>query len=140
MVQIKINGYSYKVTGINKNAFSNMKKLSKVTIGANVKVIGTGAFKNCKKLQFIIIPNKVTNIGSKAFAGCTGLKYLVVKSGKIKSVGAGAFKGTGQKVTVKTLKSKWKKYSKMFINKGKMTNKAVFLIEPAKLEYKGKSY
>ncbi len=138
--KIKINGYSYKVTGINKNAFSNMKKLSKVTIGANVKVIGTGAFKNCKKLQFIIIPNKVTNIGSKAFAGCTGLKYLVVKSGKIKSVGAGAFKGTGQKVTVKTLKSKWKKYSKMFINKGKMTNKAVFLIEPAKLEYKGKSY
>lgn len=138
--KIKINGYSYKVTGINKNAFKNMKKLSKVTIGANVKVIGTGAFKNCKKLQFIIIPNKVTNIGSKAFAGCTGLKYLVVKSGKIKSIGAGAFQGTSQKVTVKTLKSKWKKYSKMFINKGKMTNKAVFLIEPAKLEYKGKSY
>lgn len=138
--KININGYSYKVTGINKNAFNNMKKLSKVTIGANVKVIGTGAFKNCKKLQFIIIPSKVTNIGGKAFAGCSKLKYIVVKSGKIKSVGAGAFQGTGQKVTVKTLKSKWKKYSKMFTNKGKMSNKAVFLIEPAKLEYKGKSY
>ncbi|MBR1635203.1 MAG: leucine-rich repeat protein [Lachnospiraceae bacterium] len=48
---IKINGKSYKVTSIEKNAFENCKKLPSVTIGKNVKRIGKEAFSGCKKLE-----------------------------------------------------------------------------------------
>lgn len=138
--KVKINGYSFKVVRIYKNAFSKMRKLSKVSIGGNVTNIGDNAFKNCKKLEFIIIPGKVTVIGKKAFAGCTRLRYMLVKSNKIKTVGAKAFQGISSKMTVKTAKNRWKKYSRMFMNKGKMSQNALFIIEPVKLKYKGKSY
>lgn len=52
-----------------------MKKLKKVTFGANVKVIGKAAFSNCKKLNKINFKN-VTTIGNNAFAGCKALKSL----------------------------------------------------------------
>ena len=47
---IKINGKSYKVTSIEKNAFENCKKLRSVTIGKNVKR-GKEVFSGCKKLE-----------------------------------------------------------------------------------------
>lgn len=138
--KVKINGYAFKVTGIRKNAFSNMKKLSQVKLGANVKTIGNNAFKNCKKLQFIIIPNKVTSIGTGSFAGCTKLNRMLVKSDKIKSVGNGAFSGVAPNMIVKTSKSKWRQYSKMFMNKGKMSHNALFIINPVKLKVGNKAY
>lgn len=138
--KVKINGYFFKVAGIHKNAFGNMKKLSEVKIGANVKKIGNGAFKNCKKLQFIIIPKKVTAIGNKAFAGCTNLKSMLVKSNRIKSVGSNAFQGITSKTTVKTSKTKWRKYAAMFTGRGKMSGNALFVIDPVKLKYKGRLY
>ena len=138
--KVKINGYSFKVTEIRGNAFNNMKKLSQVTLGANVKKIGNNAFKNCKKLQFVIIPGKVTTIGKGTFAGCTKLNRMLVKSNKLKSVGTGAFKGVASNVIVKTSEKKWKQYSKMFTGKGKMSRKALFIINPVKLKYGNKSY
>lgn len=138
--KVKINGYAFKVTEVRKNAFSNMKKLSQITIGANVKKIGNNAFKNCKKLQFIIIPAKVTSIGKGAFAGCTKLTRMLVKSDKIKSVGTGAFEGVTSKMIVKTSKDRWRQYAKMFMIKGKMSRNALFIIEPVKLEVGNKTY
>lgn len=138
--KVKIGAYSFKVVGIHKNAFSGMKKLSSVTIGANVTSIGNNAFKNCKKLEFVIIPGKVTTIGKQAFAGCSRLHSILVKSNKIKSVGAGAFRGTASNVRVKTSKAKWRTYSVQFIHKGKMSTKCTFIVEPVKLKYRGKSY
>lgn len=137
---VTLNGYTFKVTGILKNAFSNMKKLTDVTIGANVTTVGNGAFKNCTKLKFIVIPQKVTAISAKAFAGCKKLKGIVVRSDKIKTIGAGAFKGTVAKATVKVSKKKQKKYKSLFVKKGKLSQKAKFIVSPAKLKYKGKSY
>ena len=46
---IIIDGAVYKVTAISKNAFKNNKKIKKVTVGKNIKTIGSGAFK--KKLK-----------------------------------------------------------------------------------------
>lgn len=137
---ITVNGYTFTVTGIQKNAFSNMKKLTDVTIGANVTTIGSSAFKNCAKLKFILIPKKVTSISAKAFTGCKKLKSIVIRSDKIKTVGSGAFKGTAKKVTVKVSKKKRKKYKSLFVKKGKLSKKAKFIVSPAKLKYKGKSY
>lgn len=138
--KVKINGYSFKVTEVRKNAFSNMKKLSQVTIGANVKKIGNNAFKNCKQLRFIIIPGKVTSIGKRSFAGCTKLTRMLVKSNKIKSVGAGAFEGVSSNMIVKTSKNRWRPYAKMFMIKGKMSRNALFIIDPVKLKVGNKAY
>lgn len=97
---INANRKNYKVTCINKNAFSGCKKLKKVTIGTNVTAIKSGAFKDCKKLTTIII-----------------------KSTKLKSVSKDAFKGIKGKITVKVPKNKQKKYQKLF--KGKLSEKSV---------------
>lgn len=52
---IKAKGITYKVTSIGTNAFKNCKKLTKATIGANVKVIKAKAFNNCPKLKAVTI-------------------------------------------------------------------------------------
>lgn len=102
--KIKISGKTYSVTAINKNSFRHMRKLSKVTIGKNVSIIGDGAFKNCKKLRNII-----------------------VKTDKLQSVGAKAFQGISLKPKVKIPKKKLAQYQKMFITNGKLPGKAVFI-------------
>lgn len=67
---VKINGVTYKVTKIGKNAFKGCKYLKKVTIGSNVKKIEKGAFANCRKLASINMKkaNGITSIGSKSFS------------------------------------------------------------------------
>ncbi|MDE6635214.1 MAG: leucine-rich repeat domain-containing protein [Lachnospiraceae bacterium] len=92
---VKVEGQSYKVTSIAANAFKNCKKLSSVTIGANVNKIGAKAFYNCK-----------------------ALKKITVKSSVIKSVGSKALKGTASKLTIKVPKKKAAAYKKIFKGKG----------------------
>ena len=47
---VKINGYTFKVTAIADSAFSGCSKLTKVTVGSNVKAIGNKSFYKCTKL------------------------------------------------------------------------------------------
>lgn len=138
--KVRIGKYSFKVVSIRRNAFSKRGKLTMVTVGANVKSIGDNAFKNCGKLEFVFLSGKVASIGKKAFAGCGRLRYLVVRSNKIKSVGTSAFQGVSGKMKVKTTKGRWRKYSEMFTEKGRMPQRALYLIEPVKVRYRGKSY
>lgn len=138
--KVKLKGYSFKVTGIHKNAFKNMKRLTDVTIGGNVTAIGNNAFQNCKKMQFVVIPKRVTKIGGKAFAGCRSLRLMLVRSDRLKSLGGKAFAGVTSKMKVKTSKKRWRKYARMFTGKGKMSSGALFVINPVKLKYKGKIY
>ncbi len=94
---IDINGSSYKVASIAKNALKNKTKLSKLVIGFNIKSIGKNAFKGCKNL-----------------------KNIVIKSKKLttKKTVSGAFKDINSKATVKVPKSKVKKYGKLLKAKG----------------------
>jgi hypothetical protein len=94
---VKVDGITYKVTGIADNAFKGSKKLTKVTIGKNV-----------------------TKIGKNAFSGCKNLKKLTITAGKLKTISKNAFKGINKKaaITLKgtkkaktTLKKKLKKSS-----------------------------
>ena len=91
---IKIAGATFKVTLLNKNAFKNCKKLTKVTIGANI-----------------------TKIGANAFSGCKNLKTITVKTTKLKSIGAKAIKSINSKAKFKLPKKLKKKqvtkYNKM---------------------------
>lgn len=82
---VKINGVTYKVTKIGKNAFKGCKYLKKVTIGSNVKKIEKGAFANCRKLASINMKkaNGITSIGSKAFSKINAKAKVSVPSKKL---------------------------------------------------------
>lgn len=65
---IKIGSKNYKVTRIKNNALKN-KKITSVTVGKNVKSIGSGAFMNCKKLKTVTIKSKSVKFGKNCFKG-----------------------------------------------------------------------
>lgn len=92
---VKINGITYKVTSIAANALKNNKKITKITIGSNVKSIGKNAFRDCRKL-----------------------KSIMIRSEKITSVGGNAFKGMKSNAKIKTPASKLSDYKKLFKRKG----------------------
>lgn len=117
---VVIDGVTYKVTAIEKNAFKNNKYIKKVIIGNNIITIGDNAFYGCKKLKTVTIGKSVTKIGSKAFYGCSKIKTLTIKSTKLttKKIGSKAFTKTPKKMTVKVPKSKLKSYKKLLKAKG----------------------
>lgn len=92
---ITVDGITYKVTSISKNAFKNNKNLKKVTIGKNI-----------------------TTIGTNAFYGCKNLKTITIKSTQLKSISKNAFKGINAKAKIKVPKSKLTKYKKLLKGKG----------------------
>lgn len=94
---VKIKGKSFKITAIGNNAFRGYKKLKSVTIGKNVKKIGTKAFYGCKKLKKIIIKTKQL---------------------QTKTLGNKAFKGIYSRVNIKVPKPKLKSYKKILREKG----------------------
>ena len=90
---IKVNGVTYKVTSIGAKVFNGNKKLTKVTIGINIKKISNNAFFKCKNL-------KMVNIKS----------VLLTK----KTANKKAFKGVSKKMVIKMPKKVKKAYGKMF--------------------------
>lgn len=100
---IKLGGRTFKVTAIGKAAFNKNVKVTKITLGRNVKTIGARAFYGCKKLRTVVIKN----------TQMTG-----------KTVGSGAFKGTYAKMTVKVPAKKLKSYKTILLKRG-VSKKAV---------------
>lgn len=92
---VTVNGEKVSVTSIKANAFKGMKKLEKVTIGANV-----------------------SKIGKNAFSGDSKLKSIQIKSKKLTSVGKGALKNISAKAVIKVPKNKKKAYTSLLKGKG----------------------
>lgn len=94
---VKVGGKKFKVTSIANNALKGNKKITKLTIGANI--------------------NK---IGKNAFNGCSSLKSITIKSKKLtaKKTGKNAFKGINKKAVIKVPKAKAKAYKKIIKAKG----------------------
>lgn len=92
---IKVNGYTFKVTGISDNAFKNNKKLKSVTISTNVNTIGKQSFNGCEKL-----------------------KKISIKSVVIKKVGKDALKNINKEAYIQVPAKKWSSYKTIFKNKG----------------------
>lgn len=92
---IKAKAITYKVTSIGTNAFKNCKKLTKATIGANVKVIKAKAFNNCPKLKTVTIKTILLTkktASKKCFSKVS--KRMVIKvPRKVKKTYAKIFKG-----------------------------------------------
>ena len=98
---IKIAGSTYKVVGVSSGAFSKCKKLTKVTLGKNVRTLKSKAFKGTKKLKTLIVKTKL--LTKKSVKGC-------LKGSKVKTVKV--------KVGTKKLNKKFvKKYKKVFTKK-----------------------
>lgn len=124
---IKINGTSYTVAEVAKNAFKNNKKVTTVTIGKNVKKIGANAFSGSKKLKKVTINSTaLTTIDKQAFYNCKKLATVKIKSNKLKTVAKQSFKGTAKKIKVDVPNSKKKAYKKIFKKKSGISSKAVF--------------
>ncbi len=85
--KVWINGYSYRVTSIGKNAFKGNKRITKLTIPSSVVSIGANALNGCSNLKTITInANKNLKIGSGAFKNLKKGSVIKVKgvSGKNK--------------------------------------------------------
>lgn len=81
-----IAGKKYKVTQIEAGAFQGCKKLKKVTIGENIKVIGENAFQGCSKLKTItILSKKLNKVGKNAIKGIYKKAVISCPSAKVKT-------------------------------------------------------
>lgn len=102
-LMVEKNGYTYKVTAINKNVFRKNKKVKSITIGANVKTIGKNAFFECSKLKTIIFKgSKAPKVGKDAFKKINAkAKITVPKKMKKKQINLlkKRMKSAGKKVT-----------------------------------------
>ncbi len=87
------------VTVISDWAFSECKKLNRITIPDSVSEIGEGAFCNCVLLDEVEIPDSVEKIDDCAFRGCASLEKVVIPS-SVKDLGWGLFDGCEGTVTV----------------------------------------
>lgn len=68
------------VIQIGDRAFKNNKKITKVTLGANIMSVGKEAFYGCTALQEIVIPEGVTYMGDSTFQNCSSLRSIKLPS------------------------------------------------------------
>ncbi len=116
---IKLQGKKYTVTAIGNNAFINHKKASSASIGKYVVSIGKNAFSGCTTLSKAAVNStKLQTISSNAFLNCKKLKSVTLKSASLKQIGKNAFKGIYKKAVIKVPSKAYKKYRKLFKNKG----------------------
>lgn len=101
---VSANGKTYNVTEIKSKACKDMKKLTTVTIGANV-----------------------TKIGAQAFAGCKKLSKITIKNAKMakKGFGSKCFSKIRAKATFKVPKKMVEKYKDWILKKGKAPKDAI---------------
>lgn len=87
---VVINDKVYKVTTIDKNAFSGNKEITDAIFGNNVTTIGKYAFSQCLNLRNIRFGSRVKRIGSNAFAQCTKLRNFILPA-SVRHIDARAF-------------------------------------------------
>ncbi len=95
LTEVTINSNDFLSSGFTSS--SNLlsifgDKVTKYTIGNDVKSIGDYAFYGCSSLPSITIPNSVTSIGFAAFEGCSGLTSITIPN-SVTSIGSDAFSG-----------------------------------------------
>ena len=91
---LELEHFTPKYLQIAANAFQG-KKITTVTIGANIISIGKNAFKNCKQL-----------------------KKITIQSQNLKSIGKNVFLGIHKKAVIKVPKQKLSAYKTLLKNKG----------------------
>lgn len=85
---VTVQGVTYKITSIGKNAFKNRKDLTTLKISSNINRIYSYAFYGCSKLKNITVSTtKLTSskVGAKAFKGIPSSAKINVVNKKISS-------------------------------------------------------
>lgn len=104
---VTYKGKKYKIVGIDSEAFSDMKSLKTITVGANVKSVGKKAFSGCKKLKTIQIKSKkIVKVGNNALKNINGFAKIYVPKKKYGAYKV-LFRKKGQKTSVKVVKGTW---------------------------------
>ena len=115
---IRYKGITYRVTSVWANAFKNKSRLTTVSIGNNVSVIGKNAFYKCKKLKKVTLGTGLTQINSGAFRGVKKGCTITIKSLKLKKVSSKIDQSTS-KMTVCVPRKKYKAYKKILWKKSR---------------------
>ena len=115
---IKYKGISYRVTKITASAFRSKKKLTSVSIGNNVSVIGGYAFAQCKKLKKITVGTGLTKISTHAFTGVRNGCTVTIRSKKLRTV-SGNFDKSVKKMVIRVPRKKYNTYRKLFRKRSK---------------------
>lgn len=92
---VKFKKIKYNITEINQKAFNKLKKLKRITIGKNVKLIG-----------------------AYAFADCSNLERVTFKTVVIKKIGKDAFANLNENFVIKVPRKKNKRYKKILKKSG----------------------
>lgn len=113
---VRYKGVTYRVTSVWANAFKNKTRLTTVSIGNNVSVIGKNAFYKCKKLKKVTIGTGLTQINPYAFRGVKKGCTITIKSLKLKKVSTKIDQSVS-KMTVRVPKKKYAAYKKLLRKK-----------------------
>ena len=94
---------TFDITSVGNKAFSKYTKATSLTLGNKLKTIGQNAFSNNKKLKKITIKStKLNKIGKNAFKGIHKKAVFKLPKSKLKSYKKLIKKaGVGKKVTYK---------------------------------------
>lgn len=98
--------YSYTVTEIAENTFSNNTKIRSVRVPETVTAIGAYAFFGCKSLETAVIPSSVEKIGAATFYNCESLTMAAVPP-SVTSIAANAFTGCPDGLTIIGIKGSY---------------------------------
>ena len=93
--KVKAEGKEMIVTSIEEDSFSDMERLRKVVVNADIVKIGNDAFKDAAKFD-----------------------RFVVKTAKLKKVGKNILKNVSKKLIIEVPKKSLSSYKKLFNNKG----------------------
>ena len=93
-------------------------RLTRVSIGHNVSVIGKNAFYKCKKLKKVTIGTGLTQINPGAFRGVKKGCTITIKSLKLKKISSRIDQSVSR-MTVRVPKRKYTAYKKLLRKKSK---------------------
>lgn len=104
----------------NKTKITIPKKIKVDGITYTVTAIAKEAFKNCTALKRVTMESNIDKIGQKAFYHCTNLCKIKIKSKTLTEdkIGEKAFEGIKQKATFKVPKKKLEQYKIILQKKG----------------------
>ena len=77
---IVVKGKSYKIIEVSDEVFMGNKKLKKIELGKNVRIIGSDTFRNVKNLKTVIVNNPTTDIDTGAFKGIDKNAVIKIKA------------------------------------------------------------
>ena len=120
---IKYQGVTFEVADIAKNAFVNNKKITKVTIKADLDTIGENAFSGCEGITRVDLTGDITTIGRKAFYKCKKLSQIYITTDCIEEIESKSFSKIKSSVQVKVPKGMKKDYTTL-LKKGGLPKKA----------------